>query len=110
MVGGEMNFNWQDIGVISALLGAGFTVVSYIVRTAERSLRLEVGELKRRLDKMDTVLEKLVDFNAQLLVLNERFSQQGKRQDEVDRRINDLSRRLGVVADRHWKETARSDE
>lgn len=99
-----MNFNWEDIGVISALLGAGFTVVSYVVRTAERSLRLEVVELKRRLDKMDNVLEKLVDFNAELKVLNERFLAQGKRQDEVDRRINDLSRRLGNVADRHWKD------
>jgi hypothetical protein len=43
---------------------------------------------------MEDMLEKIADFQGQLAVINERQLQSGKRQDEADKRANEMSVRL----------------
>lgn len=95
-----MNFAWPDIGVIAGLLTAAATIVGYIVRNGDELLRLELRQLTNRLDKMDIVLERLSDLSSQNAIMQERILAQGKRQDEADRRANEMSSRLSRLFDR----------
>ena len=96
-----MQFSWPDIGVIAALLTAAAAVISYMVKNESRILKFEIMGLTTRVNKMDIVLERLADFGGQLGVMQERLLQTGRRQDEADKRANEISRKLSTLFENH---------
>jgi hypothetical protein len=89
-----MQPDWSAVAAIVVALSAGFTAVAFVVRTESRTLNVQIGDLRRRVEIMEDMLEKIADFQGQLAVINERQLQSGKRQDEADKRANEMGVRL----------------
>jgi hypothetical protein len=94
-----MQLDWAAVAAIIVALSAGFTAVAFVVRTESRTLNIQIGDLRRRVEIMEEVLEKIADFQGQIAVINERQLQSGKRQDEADKRANELAARMLRQAD-----------
>lgn len=72
------------------LIGAGFV---WAIKVDTRVLSKRLDFVDMRLDKMDTLLERLSDQKSRIDVLDDRLLSQGKRLDEVTKMLAQVAMR-----------------
>lgn len=72
------------------LIGSAFV---WAIRVDTRVLAQRLDIVDKRLDKMDTLLERLSDQKSRIDVLDDRMLSQGKRLDEVTKMLAQVAMR-----------------